>query len=138
MPEETVEVALESFRRFDPADLEPFGRTLHPEAVMTAAEGWPETGPFIGREACVRQMGRLFDDWSDYRLADIEVVEGRGDWVLIAWTLHAKGRASGLDVRLDVVASMRIEDDQIKQAHYRWSADEAREAAGLASKSPDG
>ncbi|HEX2128722.1 MAG TPA: nuclear transport factor 2 family protein [Solirubrobacterales bacterium] len=132
MTRENVEVALECFRRFDAADLGPFAELLHPHVRMTAAEGWPEQGPFQGRDASIRQFERLFGDWSEYSLEDVRVVRDAGEWVVVAWTMRARGRGSGLDVAMDVVGALRVEDGQVIEAHYRWSPEAAFEAAGLA------
>jgi ketosteroid isomerase-like protein len=68
MSEENVEIVMESFRRFDPNDLEEWAELVHPESRVTAPEGWPEPGPFVGRTAIIRQFKRIFADWSEYPL----------------------------------------------------------------------
>jgi hypothetical protein len=32
-----------------------------PDAVLTMAEGWPEPGPFVGRDAVLRQFQEMYD-----------------------------------------------------------------------------
>ena len=48
MSRENVEIAMEAFRRFDPNDLDEWTELWHPESRLTAPDGWPELGPFVG------------------------------------------------------------------------------------------
>ena len=131
MSEENVEVALETFRRFDAADFEAWAKLWHPQGRATAAAGWPEQGPFEGREAVVNQFKQMYENWSDYRFEDVEVVQTTGQWVVISWRLWTRGIGSGLESQVDLAVAMQIEDGQVVQGHFRWNADEALAAAGL-------
>ena len=131
MSEENVEIVMESFRRFRPGELEEWAVLFHPEGLVTAPQGWPEPGPFVGREAIVRQFELLFRDWSEYRFEDIEVVVDSGEWVVITWRLHTRGHGSGLEADFDFAVATRIRDSLIAESHFRWKLDEALEAAGL-------
>jgi ketosteroid isomerase-like protein len=131
MSQENVEVAMETFRRFNPKDLENWAALWHPEGRATPAKGWPEPGPFVGRDAIVRQFERLFADWSEYRNEEIEVAADSGDWVVVTWSLRTRGAASGLESQIDLAAAMRVQDGRIIEGHFRWNRDEALEAAGL-------
>jgi hypothetical protein len=132
MSEENVEVALELFRRFNPEDLKGGWAALwHPEGRSTPAPGWPEPGPFVGRDAIVRQFERLFADWSEYQNEEIEVVADHGDWVVITWLLRTRGAASGIETQLDLAVAMRFEDRHVIEGHFRWTREEALDAAGL-------
>jgi ketosteroid isomerase-like protein len=131
MSEENVEVVMESFRRFDPNDMEEWATLLHPDCRVTAPDGWPEPGPFVGREAVVRQFERIFADWSEYRFEDIEVVAESEEWVVITWRWHTRGVTSGIEADFHFANASRIRDGRIIEIHFRWRPDDALEAAGL-------
>jgi limonene-1,2-epoxide hydrolase len=69
MSEENVEVVLEGIGRFEASDFEGVSRRWHPDSWITGPEGWPERGPFEGRDAVLGQFRRLAADWGEHRVA---------------------------------------------------------------------
>ena len=131
MSQENVDLALEAFRRFNPGDLEDWAALWHPEGRATPADGWPEPGPFVGRDAIVRQFERLFADWSEYHLEEVEAAAVSSDWVVVTWRLRTRGAGSGLETQIDLAAAFRVQDGSIMDGHFCWNREEALEAAGL-------
>ena len=131
MSQENVEIAWESFRRFNPNDMDDWAALWHAESCATAAEGWPEQGPFVGRDAIVRQFERIYADWSEYQFEEIEVVADSDDWVVATWTLRTRGAASGVETQVGLATALRVQDGRIIEGHFRWTRDEALQAAGL-------
>ncbi|MDQ2675900.1 MAG: ketosteroid isomerase family protein, partial [Actinomycetota bacterium] len=100
--EANIAVVLRSFETFAPGTLHgEWANFWHPDASTTAAPDWPEPGPFEGRDAIVTQFERLFADWSEYRLEDVEIRFTVGDWVIATWAMWARGLGSGLEMRLE-------------------------------------
>jgi hypothetical protein len=58
MSEENVEVILEQIRRFEANDVPGAISLWHEDGRMTGPEGWPEPGPFEGRDAVTDQARR--------------------------------------------------------------------------------
>jgi hypothetical protein len=83
MSQENVELVLEGFRRAEANDVEGGAALMHPEITATAVPGWPEPGPFVGRDAALAEYKRL-TDWGENRFSDIDVVADEGDWVVVA------------------------------------------------------
>jgi ketosteroid isomerase-like protein len=131
MSRENVELFLESLRCAEAMDAEGFAGLLHPEIRSTAVRGWPEPGPFLGRDAVVAQFKRNSADWEDNRATDIEVVADEGGWVVAEYRWEVRGAGSGIETHFDVAAAIRVRDARIIEWHYRWSRAEALEAAGL-------
>jgi ketosteroid isomerase-like protein len=130
MSQENVEIVLESFRRAEANDLEGFAALMHPEIRGTAARGWPEPGPFVGRDAALAETKRLIE-WGENRFTDIDVVADEGDWLVVAYRWHVRGAGSGIETHFDVATAVWVKDALIIAWHNRWSRDEALEAAGL-------
>ena len=128
---ENTEIILESLRRFDPNDLGPWAELWSVDGVGTAAENWPEQGPFVGRYAIAGQFERLFSEWSDHRFEDVEVTKVTEKWSLLSYRLCATGTSSGLPIELELVAALRVEDGRISEGHFRWTREQALKAAGL-------
>ena len=131
MSQENVEVIVAFYNRFAPGEAEEWADLWHADSTSTPAEGWPEPGPFVGRDTIVRQFENLFADLSEFEVDEIRVIADGGDWVVAAWGLTGRGAASGLEIRIEGASAFRVEGGQIIEGHFRWTKDEALEAAGL-------
>jgi ketosteroid isomerase-like protein len=130
MSQENVEIVLESFRRGEANDWEGSAALMHPEITATAVRGWPEPGPFVGRDAVLAETKRLLE-WGENRFTNIDVVADEGDWVVVSYRWHVRGAGSGIETHFDVASAVRVKDALIIEWHNRWNRDEALEAAGL-------
>jgi ketosteroid isomerase-like protein len=125
-----VEIVLEFLRLAEANDVEGAAALLHPEITGTAPPGWPEQGPFEGRDVAVAETNRL-TDWGENRITDIDLVADDGDWVVVAYRWHVRGAGSGITTQLDVAQAVRVKEGHIIEWQSRWNRDEALEAAGL-------
>jgi ketosteroid isomerase-like protein len=133
MSEENVELVLEYLRlaEGDDVDVEGIATLMHPEITSTAVRGWPEQGPFVGRDAVLAETKRLNESWGESRFTDIDVVADEGDWVVVAFQWHVRGAGSGIATHFDVAVAVRVKEGRVIEWHSRWSRDEALEAAVL-------
>jgi ketosteroid isomerase-like protein len=131
MSRENVDVVLEGIRRFQASDFEGVARLWQPDSWITGPKGWPEPGPFEGREAVIAQFRRLAEDWGENRFPDTRVVADRGDWVVVALRWEVRGGRSGVVTAADIGAAYRLRDGRMCEGHFRWTAADALEAAGL-------
>jgi ketosteroid isomerase-like protein len=130
MSEENVEAIQKGIDAFDPNDPD-WVALWHPDSRSTYAEGWPERGPFVGREAVIRQFRRVTDDWSESRFEDRKVIAESEGWVVVSWRWLTRGAVSGIEGEFYVAAALRVQEGRIIEVHFRWNDDEALEAAGL-------
>jgi ketosteroid isomerase-like protein len=130
MWQENVELVLESLRRAEANDLEGSAALMHPDISGSAVRGWPEPGPFLGREAVLAETRRLLE-WGENRFTDIQVVAHEGDWVVVAYRWQVRAEGSGIETQFDVASAVRVKEARIIEWHNRWSRAEALEAAGL-------
>ena len=131
MSQENVELVLEGLRQFEAEDFEAITRLWHPDSRITSPEGWPETGPFEGRDAVMGQFQRLVFDMGLHRFRHVEIVAQRDGWVVVSFIWEVQGAGSGAAVASKLVGAYRVQDGQMMEAHFRWTAAEALEAAGL-------
>jgi len=61
--QENVEVVRALFEAWDAGDMDPFRELYNPDAIMRMAENWPEPGPYVGREAMMREYEQLRQTW---------------------------------------------------------------------------
>jgi ketosteroid isomerase-like protein len=56
MSQENVEVVRAGFEAWNAGDMDALRELYDADAIMRPPEGWPEPGPFVGREAVMRQF----------------------------------------------------------------------------------
>jgi ketosteroid isomerase-like protein len=101
MSHENVEVLRAFFEAWNAGDMDAV-RALHdPHVIQRPPEGWPEPGPFVGREAVMRQYEQLRDAWERDTLEPTSDFIDAGDRVVVSTPGVAKagpsasGRCSG-------------------------------------------
>jgi ketosteroid isomerase-like protein len=129
MSEENVEVVRTYLKVWNVGDMEGVRELYDPDAVMEAAPDWPESGPFVGRDAVMQQLNQAraaFDSDSAELLSDLIAA---GDRVIMRMVWHGFGRGPQSDMEWTLVFTIR--DGRILKAQYFWDHAEALEAAGL-------
>jgi hypothetical protein len=131
MSQENVDVVLAALPRFEAEDFEALERVMDANVRVTGPQGWPEPGPFEGREAVIGQFRRLTSEMGEHRFKDVEVVADRDDWVVIRFIWEVRGAGSGAPIASRMAAAYEVVEDTFKQVHFRWTPEEALAAAGL-------
>jgi ketosteroid isomerase-like protein len=135
MPSENAEIVLEGFPLFEAEDFEGLERLWHPDGRVTAPAGWPEPGPFEGRDAVISQFRRLASDMGEHHLRDVELVVEEDEWIVLTFLWDIRGAGSGASFAAKMAAAYRVHEGKIREAHFRWTAEEALEAAGFRPQS---
>jgi ketosteroid isomerase-like protein len=130
MSQENVELVHEANRRFVAGDFSGLASLYTPDMHMDAPLEWPDGGPTEGRDAVIRQLTRVQEDWEHHTM-EVQRERAERDWVVfeVLWTVQAA--QSGLDSELTVSAACRVEGPRIAELLFFWKWDEALEAAGL-------
>ena len=63
MSDQNVEIVRASFEAWNAGDMDAYRELYDPDAVLRMPEGWPEPGPYFGRETAMRQFEQLNDTW---------------------------------------------------------------------------
>ncbi len=129
MSQENVEIVRAAHEAWNAGDMEAF-RDLHdPDVVGRSPEGWPEPGPFVGREAVMRQFEQMRETWDSDALRPITDYIDAGDRVIVRVTWHAAGHGPVAD--LEVTQFITVRNGKILVVEYFWDHADALEAAGL-------
>ena len=56
MSQENVEIVQAGFEAGTPGDMDAVRELYHPDVIVRSPEGWPEPGPFVGRDAVLREF----------------------------------------------------------------------------------
>ena len=113
MSEENVEIARSAFETWNAGDMDALRELYDPDVIVRAPEGWPEPGPFVGREAVMREFAQL-----------------REDRVVVRSIWHGVGRGPQASMEWTVVYTMR--NRRVFHLEFFWDHAEALEAVGLA------
>ena len=137
MSQENVQVVLDQYAATNERDFERVMSYYADDVELVAREPWLKAGVYRGREA----VGNFFGDWLSTfdRDARFDVTEARelaDGTVLIVADHHARGRASGVDVRVTVVWVYRLRGGKIIRVDGFASREEALEAHHSASSEP--
>ena len=132
MSEENVEIVRALFEAWNAADMDAFGELYDPDVIVRTAEGWPEPGPYVGREAAMRFHEQLRDTWDANTLVPISDFIDAGDRVAVRYIWRGAGQGPDLNMELTLVFTMR--KGRIFYQEFFWDHAEALEAAGLSEQ----
>ena len=63
MSQENVEIVRKLIEAWNAGDMDAFRELYDPEIIMRPPERWPEPGPFVGREAVMREWHQTRETW---------------------------------------------------------------------------
>src|SRR3954468_9038951 len=100
MSQENVEIMRANFEAWNAGDMGALRELYDPDVILRMPEGWPEPGPYVGREAVMRQ-------WEQQReTLDADVLEPVSDFIDAADRVVVRhiwrGAGRGPEVNLDV------------------------------------
>jgi ketosteroid isomerase-like protein len=129
---------VETLRRWHDAwnrgDLDTFADLFHPDAEVIPDPSWMEPGPFRGRTAIRRWYEGLRESWDGRDEAVVrELFEASGQ-VVSRFDWEVRGRASGIDTRLDLTAVNLVREGRIVRQQYFFDYAEALKSVGLAEQ----
>ena len=129
MSQENVEVARAYFEAWNAGDTHALRDIYHPDLIVRAPEGWPEPGPFVGREAVIRQAERMREPWAADAMETIGEFTDAGDRIVVRFIWHTEGRGPGSEV--EMATTITVRRGKIFNQEFFWDHAEALEAAGL-------
>src|SRR4029079_10854391 len=106
MSQENVEIVRRSFEVWNAGDMGALRELFDSGVIWRAAEGWPEPGPYAGREAVMRQVEQLRETWDSDSFELISDFIDLGDRVAVRviWEGAGYGPASNIEATaLDTV-----------------------------------
>ena len=129
MSQENVEVVKASIAALNARNMEAVRETLDPNLIVARElEGWPESGPFVGRDAVIRQWQRIMEPWPDPTVELVSIIDA-GDRVVTRQIAHGKGHGPEMKIEYTVVSTFR--KGKVLILEYYWRHAEALEDLGL-------
>ena len=78
-----------------------------PDVIMRAVEGWPEPGPFVGREAVMRQFRQQRETWDADTIELIGDLIDAADRVVVRFIWRGAGYGPEADLEMTGVYTVR-------------------------------
>ncbi len=129
MSQENVEIVKRAFEAWNAGDMDAVREAFDPDAIMRMVEAWPEPGPFVGRDAVMRQLEQQRETWDTDSFQLISDFIDIGDRVAVRWIWHGAGY--GPEANIEATAVYTVRKGMIFRVEHFWDHAEALEAAGL-------
>ncbi len=129
MSQENVEVVRTAFAAWNAGDMDTLRELYDLDVITRSLEGWPEPGPFVGRDAVMRQFERLRATWDADGVEPISDFIDAGERVVVRTVWHGAG--VGPEANLEFTHVYTVRRRRVVFLEYFWDHAEALEAAGL-------
>jgi ketosteroid isomerase-like protein len=131
MSQENVEIVRANIAAFNARDLDALRELYDPDVIVRVPEDWPEPGPYVGREAVMRQGEQLRETWASITVEPIGDFIDVGDRVAVRHVWRAVGHGPR-EWHPELTLIWTIRKGKILSHDYFWDHAEALEALGLA------
>ena len=133
MSQENVDVVRAAYEAWNAGDMEAFRGLFADDAIIVRfLEGWPEPGPFVGRDTIMRTFEQLRETW------DADALEPIGDFIDIGDRVAVRqiwrGAGSGPEANLEMTWVGTVRKGKIVFVEFFWDHAEALEAVGLSEQ----
>ena len=129
MSQENVEIVRAAYEAWNAGDMDAWADFLAPDVISRPPEGWPEPGPFVGREAFVRWCEQLRETW------DADALEPIGDFIDIGDRVAVRqiwrGAGYGPEANMEMTNVFTVRRGRIFYQEFFWDHAEALETLGL-------
>jgi ketosteroid isomerase-like protein len=132
MSQENVEIMRTAFDAWNAGDMDALRELLASDVVLRAPEGWPEPGPYVGREAVMRQWEQNRDTWDADAVEPISDFMDLADHTVVRVIWRTAGRGPESNIEFTIVHTVR--KGRISLIEYFWDHAEVLEALGLSEQ----
>ena len=131
MSQENVEIVRAGFEAWNAGDMDAFREMYDPDAIMRPVEGWPEPGPFVGREAIMREWEHFREAWNADASEPISFIDA-ADRVVVRYIWRGAGQ--GPEVNMEFTGVLTVRKGRIVYHEFLWDHAEALETLGLSEE----
>ncbi len=128
MSQENVEAVRANFEAWNAGDMDALRERFDRDVIMRMPEGWPEAGPFVGREAVMRQLEQQRETWDADAFELISDFIDAGDRVAVRFIWRGAGYGPGANIEATGVYTVR--KGRIIGIEHFWNHAEALQAVG--------
>jgi len=131
MSQENLEIVRSAIALWNAEDMDAVSDGMDPNVVATPLQGWPEPGPFVGRDAVMAWYRQVREAWDIDTVETIRFVEA-GDRVLVRVRWHGAGQ--GPQSTMEFTAVYMLRKGRIVFVEFFWDHAEALDTLGLSEQ----
>jgi ketosteroid isomerase-like protein len=128
MRQATVDLIARGVDAFNAGDIDGMLAPFHPDVEFQPLRAVLEGTVYRGHEGFRRWLEDMAEDWERFDLDVIDVSEVGSGWVLIHGRVHARGRASGVELEATGAWLCRLRDGLICRLRFYRDVESALEA----------
>ena len=128
MSQENVEIVRASLDAWNERDMDALRERYAEDVVTWPPAGWPEEGPFVGRDTVMAQWERMRGLWDEDEVEMLADYFDAADRVAVLMTWRDR---SGSQADSGATAIFTIRGGRIRVAEFFWDHAEALETVGL-------
>ena len=128
MSQENVEVVKAAFEAWNAGNMDAYREFYDPDAILRSPEGWPEPGPFVGREAVMREWEQFREAWDADAVEPLKFIDAADRVVVRQIT---RGTGQGPEVNMELTNVMTVRKGKIVYQEFFWDHAKALETLGL-------
>ena len=129
MSQENLEIVRAGVDAWNARDLDALRGAYAEDVVTWPPTGWPEAGPFMGRDTVIGQWERMRDSWDDDEVEMLADYVDAADRVAVRMTWRARGHES--EAGAEATGIFTIRHGKIRVAEFFWDHAEALATLGL-------
>jgi ketosteroid isomerase-like protein len=129
MSQENVEIMRATFEVWNAGDMDALRELYDPTVILRMPEGWPEPGPFVGRDAVMRQWEQQREAFDADTAEPISDFIDTADHVLVRFVWRGAGH--GPESNMEVTQVITVRKGRVFLLEHFWDHAEALEAVGL-------
>jgi ketosteroid isomerase-like protein len=129
MSQENVEVVKAAFEAWNAGDMDVLREMNDPDVIMRMPEDWPEPGPFMGREAVMRQLEQQRETWDTDTFELISDFIDAADRIVVRFIWRGAGH--GPESNIEATGVYTVRRGRILAIEHFWDHAEALETLGL-------
>ncbi len=129
MSEENVEVVRRAYEVWNTVDMDALRELYDPGIIWRGPEGWPEPGPYAGREAVMGQVEQMRETWDTDSFELISELIDVGDRVAVRFIWRGAGH--GPEANIEATGVYTVRKGRIIGIEFFWDHAEALATLGL-------
>ena len=131
MSQEWVELVRGGFEAAKRGDLAAFDGLVTPDVVMVQPPEVPDAKSYEGWGAIAEAMDDWPNEWEDFRMDLIEIIDAGGEVAVSVTRQRGRGRGSGIEMDFEVFYVSRGRNGKLARMEMFFNREQALEAAGL-------
>lgn len=129
MSQENMELARRQVELWNARDFRGLEEMCAPDVVLYGWAEWPESGPWIGRDAAIAQIRRMFENFGEQQVT-VESITADGEWVVMRHVWHIRADQSGVAGDLPGSTALRVREGKFVESHWCREHSDALKVAG--------